>query len=202
MEFRFNCEKLLHPDQDGFAIIDGSKGPTGFNANMPTRTLPEQQNNLFEIIDRMGEASSKSQGLPSIITSASRMFTSDNRLYLRVEGNKVIGLIKVGKKKLFIRNEMAVIREINPLCVLDFYVHESVQRGGHGKGLFEKMLECEKQRPEKLGYDRPSEKLIAFLAKHYGLKKYVPQNNNYVVFSQYFESGPSYSSNREQNQRE
>lgn len=30
--------------------------------------------------------------------------------------------------------------EMNPLSVLDFYVHESVQRGGHGKDLFEKML--------------------------------------------------------------
>ena len=54
--------------------------------------------------------------------------------------------------------------------------------------LFEKMLEKECIRPEKLGYDRPSEKLIAFLGKHYGLKRYVPQNNNYVVFNSYFES--------------
>jgi alpha-tubulin N-acetyltransferase 1 len=53
----------------------------------------------------MGEASSKAQGLPSIITTATRLFTSDNRLYLKVEGNKVIGLLKVGKKNLFIRNE-------------------------------------------------------------------------------------------------
>jgi len=45
---------------------------------------------------------------------------------MRAEGNKVISLIKVGKKKLFIRNELGNIKEINPLCVLDFYVHESV----------------------------------------------------------------------------
>lgn len=50
------------------------------------------------------------------------------------------------------------------------------------------MLERESVRPEKLGYDRPSEKLLAFLAKHYGLKRYVPQNNNYVVYNAYFES--------------
>ena len=54
--------------------------------------------------------------------------------------------------------------------------------------LFEKMLEGEAVRPERLGYDRPSEKLLGFLAKHYGLKRYVPQNNNYVVFNQYFET--------------
>ena len=84
------------------------------------------QNNMFEIIDKMGAASSKAQGLPAVITSASRLFTSDNTLYLRVEGSTVIGLLKVGVKKLFIRNEYGQIKEISPLCVLDFYVHESV----------------------------------------------------------------------------
>lgn len=74
----------------------------------------------------MGAASSKAQGLPSIITSASRLYTSDNRLYVRAEGNKVIGLLKVGVKHLFIRNDYGSIKEISPLCVLDFYVHESV----------------------------------------------------------------------------
>lgn len=42
----------------------------------------------------------------------------------------MLGLLKVGVKKLFIRNDAGNIKEINPLCVLDFYVHESVQRGG------------------------------------------------------------------------
>lgn len=49
------------------------------------------------------------------------------------------------------------------------------------------MLDCEKVRPERLGYDRPSEKLLGFLAKHYSLKRYMPQNNNYVVYNAYFE---------------
>ena len=48
------------------------------------------------------------------------------------------------------------------------------------------MLQAEGVRPEKLGYDRPSEKLIGFLGKHYGLKKYIPQNNNFVVFDAYW----------------
>ena len=66
--------------------------------------------------------------------------------------------------------------------MLDFYVHENVQRGGYGKTIFEYMRRREGVPPEKMAYDRPSEKLIGFLAKHYGLKNYVPQNNNYVVF--------------------
>jgi alpha-tubulin N-acetyltransferase 1 len=44
----------------------------------------------------------------------------------------------------------------------------------------------EQKHPAKLAYDRPSEKLIGFLKKHYGLVKYIPQNNNFVVFNQYF----------------
>jgi len=95
-------------------------------------------------------------------------------------------MLKVGPRKLFIRGDNGAIKEIKPLCVLDFYVDHNVQRGCHGRALFEKMLEVERVRPEKLGYDRPSEKLISFLAKHYGLKKYVPQNNNFVVFDAYW----------------
>jgi len=85
-----------------------------------------------------------------------------------------LGLLKVGKRNLFIRNELGALKEIKPLCVLDFYVHESVQRNGIGKLLFEKMLAHEKVSPHKLGYDRPSEKLIAFLSRHYALKQYIP----------------------------
>jgi len=124
--------------------------------------------------------------LGHVITTASRLFTSSDKLYLRSEGGKVIGLLKIGSRKLFIRNESGQIKEITPICVLDFYVHESVQRGGQGKQIFEKMLQVEGVKPEKLAYDRPSPKLIGFLKKHYGLSNYVPQNNNYVVFSAYF----------------
>ena len=75
---------------------------------------------------------------------------------------------------MFIRDAYGAIKEIKPLCVLDFYVHESVQRGGHGRALFDFMMRCENCRPEKLAYDRPSEKLIGFLRKHFGLAKFVP----------------------------
>jgi alpha-tubulin N-acetyltransferase 1 len=53
-------------------------------------------------------------------------------------------------------------------------VHESIQRGGYGKIIFEHMIKRENIDPAKMAYDRPSEKLIGFLGKHYGLKNYVP----------------------------
>ena len=72
-------------------------------------------------------------------------------------------MIKVGVKKLFIRDEAGTIKEIEPLWVLDFYVHESCQRIGYGKILFEAMWKREKIQPDKLAYDRPSIKFINFL---------------------------------------
>ena len=40
---------------------------------------------------------------------------------------------------------------------------------------------------EKLAFDRPSDKLISFLRKHFNLVKYISQNNNYVIFNAYFD---------------
>eukprot|EP00499_Haloplacidia_sp_CaronLabIsolate_P002742 CAMPEP_0196784530 /NCGR_PEP_ID=MMETSP1104-20130614/17185_1 /TAXON_ID=33652 /ORGANISM="Cafeteria sp., Strain Caron Lab Isolate" /LENGTH=71 /DNA_ID=CAMNT_0042154815 /DNA_START=41 /DNA_END=253 /DNA_ORIENTATION=- len=62
--------------------------------------------------------------------------------------------------------------EMSPLCVLDFYVHESCQRQGVGKQLFDVMLEHSGSTPARLAYDRPSPKLLAFLDKHFGLRAY------------------------------
>ena len=49
------------------------------------------------------------------------------------------------------------------------------------------MLRNEKIEPHQIGYDRPSPKLIGFLKKHYQLVNFIPQNNNYVVFNDYWE---------------
>ncbi len=48
------------------------------------------------------------------------------------------------------------------------------------------MITFEGFAPEKIAYDRPSDKLIKFLMRHYNLKDYIPQNNNYVIFNEYF----------------
>ena len=83
------------------------------------------------------------------------------------------------------QEEEGIQYEIEPLCILDFYVHESFQRLGYGKKLFETMLENENVEPHNLAYDRPSEKFLSFLKKHYNLANYTPQPNNFVVFREY-----------------
>lgn len=49
------------------------------------------------------------------------------------------------------------------------------------------MLDVENKKACQLAYDRPSPKLIAFLKKHYNLVNFIPQNNNFVIFQQYFD---------------
>ena len=49
------------------------------------------------------------------------------------------------------------------------------------------MLENENKKANMLAYDRPSPKLISFLKKHYNLVNFIPQNNNFVIYQQFFE---------------
>ncbi len=123
MQFNFNCEQAL-ASREGFAVIEGS-----FQTAIKPGYIPF----VNEILDSMGYNSSCAQGLNTIITSSSKFFSSNHRCYLKAEGNTVIGMLKVGVKKLFVRDEHANYHEISPLCVLDFYIHESQQRGGLGK---------------------------------------------------------------------
>ena len=84
-------------------------------------------------------------------------------------------MLKVGRKKLFLLDSAGKPHELSPMCVLDFYVTETRQRTGCGKRLFEAMLRREQVEPRSLAVDRPSEKLISFLRKHYSLASIIPQ---------------------------
>ena len=182
MEFNFDCIQSLDCDKDGFSILEGS---------YQNRIVPGYILFVKEILNMMGEASSKAQGLQTIITSADKFFSSNHRIFIKAEKNKVLGFIKVGNKKLFLRDRNYNYHEVYPLCVLDFYVHESTQRRGIGKQLFDYMIKFEKKSPKELAYDRPSPKLISFLRKYFGLQGFIQQNNNFVVFDDFFSLIPS-----------
>jgi alpha-tubulin N-acetyltransferase 1 len=151
---------------------------------------------LYRAIDELGRGSKTAQGLNNVLTSVERLHDNQqHRLYLLQKDKCFIGIIKVGVKKLFIRTKSGDLKEIDPLCVLDFYVAESEQRSGFGRVLYDAMLEREGVRPHQLAYDRPSPKFVGFLRKHFGLSDFVPQTNNFVVYEQYF-SGASTSQPR------
>lgn len=111
----------------------------------------------------------QAQGLRAVITTLAKLMTSQHRIYVAASGGSAMGLLKVGYKKLFItvslpvaaarragpsgprpsratlalpQDRFARMHELEPLCVLDFYVHESLQRRGVGKAMFEAMLKA------------------------------------------------------------
>ncbi|KAL4218672.1 Alpha-tubulin N-acetyltransferase 1 [Mactra antiquata] len=140
----------------------------------------------------MGEASSKAQGLYTIITTGRKLQLSDHILYVMKDaaGNggrgSVVGILKIGRKKLFVYSDRGNVHEMEPMCVLDFYVHESRQRMGCGRKLFDFMLEDIGVRPCHLAIDKPSYKFSQFLKKHFHLRAEIPQVNNFVVFEGFF----------------
>lgn len=179
MDFPFDLHMLLDSDRVVSVWDSAALGRR--------RQNPMWGPQMAQLIDTMGKLSAKAQSLPGPITTQAKLLGTDQRLYLYVDQNQAMGILKVGKKKLFIRNPAGACREIEPLCVLDFYVHESCQRTGIGRLLFEVMLASEQAQPHALGYDRPSPKLLGFLARHYGLSSYFPQANSFVVFDAYFD---------------
>ncbi|XP_068780014.1 alpha-tubulin N-acetyltransferase 1 isoform X6 [Struthio camelus] len=177
MEFPFDVAAVLG---ERVTVVDQHLRPAGRRGPAHRGELQQQQ--LRIVIDELGKASAKAQGLPAPVTSAARMEANRHVLYILrdAEGRgaakgAVVGFLKVGYKKLFLLDRGGTHNEAEPLCVLDFYVHESLQRHGYGKELFQHMLRSERTEPRRLAVDRPSEKLLAFLRKHYGLADAIPQ---------------------------
>lgn len=111
MEFKFDVETLLQPNQYGIAVLDGKTSGAAFrihefmqvNTFLPRAAAsmtPAEQ--VMEIVDRMGGGSAKSQLLPSVITTSGRFFGTDNKLYIKVQGNRAIGMLKTGPRKLYV----------------------------------------------------------------------------------------------------
>ncbi|XP_067608496.1 alpha-tubulin N-acetyltransferase 1 isoform X2 [Pseudorca crassidens] len=158
-----------------------------------TERSVDLQQQIMTIVDELGKASAKAQHLPAPITSASRMQSNRHVMYIlkdtsaRMAGKgAIVGFLKVGYKKLFVLDDREAHNEVEPLCILDFYIHESLQRHGHGRDLFQYMLQKERVEPHQLAIDRPSQKLLKFLNKHYNLETTVPQVNNFVIFEGFF----------------
>lgn len=151
---------------------------------------------LARVIDALGEASAAAQEIPAAVTTTDKLTRSRHRVYILVEptvdGTIVVGLLKVGFKQLFLRDERCHLRQVRALCLLDFYVHESRQRRGCGRRLFDCMARTECLSPAQLPIDHPSAKLLAFMGRHFGLEQVIPQNNHFAVFRGFFD-GTSHS---------
>ncbi|CAG9138199.1 unnamed protein product [Plutella xylostella] len=96
-------------------------------------------------------------------------------------------MLKVGHKKLFLYDRSAHVLETEPLCVLDFFVLGQRQRHGHGKRLFDHMLQDQGVSVKQLAIDGPSENMCKFLRKNYGVEELVRQSNNFAVAPEFFQ---------------
>lgn len=177
MEFPFDLS-FLKGNVQGITICDGK-----FARQLSMEAIPHYNH----ILDDMGKASCTAQGLGQAVTASYLLRGTDHKIYLLHDGqHRVKALLKIGTKKLFIHGPDHRYIEMKPLCLLDFYVEESCQRKGVGRYIFEWMVRAEGTEPRHIAYDAPSPKLLAFLDKHYGLKLFLPQNCNFVVFDDHF----------------
>ncbi|XP_076822219.1 alpha-tubulin N-acetyltransferase 1-like isoform X2 [Clavelina lepadiformis] len=183
MEFDFNIN-LLFPDN-----------VTLVGRHVPGHTQDsrfQQHKNLQLVIEVLGRKSAKAQQLTGSITSLHKSQIHGHHIFVLKNPSSnnglgsVIGFVKVGKKRLFVLDHDGNHNEVFPLCVLDFYVHESQQRRGHGLQLFKHMLQHENVQPSHLAIDRPSQKFISFLKKHFNLWATIAQVNNFVIFEGFF----------------
>ncbi|CAK6978927.1 alpha-tubulin N-acetyltransferase 1 isoform X3 [Scomber scombrus] len=184
MEFPFNINQLF---TERVTVLDHA-----LVAGRESTGRPDLQANIATVIDELGRASAKAQQLTAPITSVSKLQSQRHQVYLLKDGESnggrgvVVGFLKVGYKKLFLLDRQGVHIEAEPLCVLDFYIAENVQRHGYGLELFDFMLQHKDSEPVLMAYDRPSPKFLSFLAKKYCLTQSVPQVNNFVVFEAFF----------------
>uniref|UniRef100_A0A8D1D149 Alpha-tubulin N-acetyltransferase 1 n=2 Tax=Sus scrofa TaxID=9823 RepID=A0A8D1D149_PIG len=190
MEFPFDVDALF-PER--ITVLDQHLRPPARRPGTTTPARVDLQQQIMTIIDELGKASAKAQHLPAPITSASRMQSNRHVMYILKDTSArpagkgaIVGFLKVGYKKLFVLDDREAHNEVEPLCILDFYIHESLQRHGHGRELFQHMLQKERVEPHQLAIDRPSQKLLKFLNKHYNLETTVPQVNNFVIFEGFF----------------
>ncbi|KAM6958726.1 alpha-tubulin N-acetyltransferase 1 [Aplochiton taeniatus] len=184
MEFPFDINPIF---SEKVTVLDQN-----LNGGRKSMTRPDHQSQITTVIDELGKASAKAQQLTAPITSAVKLQSNRHQLYLLKDGERnggrgvAVGFVKVGYKKLFLLDQLGAHVEAEPLCILDFYVTENLQRHGYGLELYEFMLQHKGMEPMQMAYDRPSPKFLSFLAKHYSLKESVPQVNNFVVFDGFF----------------
>ncbi|XP_077599528.1 alpha-tubulin N-acetyltransferase 1 isoform X2 [Stigmatopora nigra] len=184
MEFPFNVHHLF-PER--FSVLDKT-----LLAGRVFTERPDLQTQVTTVIDELGKASAKAQKLTTPVTTTAKLQSQNHELYLMKDGDSqggcgtIVGFLKVGYKKLFLLDQQGLHKEAEPLCVLDFFISENLQRNGYGLQLFNFMLQHKSLDPVLMAYDRPSPKLLSFLAKHYRLTQIVPQVNHFVVFDGFF----------------
>ncbi|KJP87467.1 hypothetical protein AK88_02899 [Plasmodium fragile] len=164
-------------------------------------------------VDEMGLLSSTEQHLSGILTTLDNVADQDNTLYCLTQQGELIGMLKIGTKRLYLYNGKDLHCR-SCACLLDFYIQRNFRKRGLGlvsttltpgekkrkekvnvlimdvlikeNELFNFMLRDKAISPSKLCYDNPSYKLRNFLKKHFSPCALIKQPNNFVIFAEYF----------------
>ncbi|CAM9761924.1 unnamed protein product [Scytosiphon promiscuus] len=175
-------------------------GISRWNAEKAGSLDPRDSTAFNAALNEMGQMSSKAQQQTTLLTAADKFRESADIVYVACDstGGIMQGFLRLGQKYLFLYPDgNAPMIERNTTCLLDFYVHESVQRKGIGLELFRSALKEERLSPTEIAYDRPSPKLKPFLAKHFGLQNCLDQPNRFMVFAEHFDAGTATSSRQQ-----
>ncbi|ORX59093.1 DUF738-domain-containing protein [Piromyces finnis] len=147
----------------------------------------KRYNDLEIQIKKLGDESAKWQKLRYAITTLDIIEENpEQKLYIICgQNNDLIGYIKIGKKKLYLYDKDGVCHELVLQTILDFLITTIYQKKGIGHHLFEYVLKKENLKETNIAYDRPSDRLINFLKKHYNFTKDIPQYNNFMIFENF-----------------
>ncbi|XP_004932777.1 alpha-tubulin N-acetyltransferase 1 isoform X4 [Bombyx mori] len=188
MEWMVPVNEML---RDEITRIDYNLMTDTFEGNI--RTVRMLQDSLSKLIDVLGEYSSAAQGLNRVITTGEKLrLCPSHVVYILKDKDakngegEAVGMLKIGRKHLFLFDDKEQVRELEPLCVLDFYVVCNRQRTGCGKKLFDFMLKDTESDVHALAIDGPSHKMEQFLKRNYGVERLVRQNNNFAVSPKFF----------------
>ncbi|CAH0577700.1 unnamed protein product [Chrysodeixis includens] len=178
--------------EDEITKITSTMLPPKFSGDV--RTVRAVQDSIAKIIDNLGEQSAAAQGLNKVITTADKLRNNPAHIIYLLkdfrgkEGKgEVIGMLKVGRKHLFLFDERDTVREVEPLCVLDFYVLRDRQRMGYGRKLYDYMLQDLEVMAWEMAIDGPSAKMEQFLSRNYAVDRLMRQNNNFAVAPNFFD---------------
>lgn len=125
MEFSYNLNETF-PGTSHILKIGHDLLPSDYNMSFNGRNFHLLQQRVSDILDTMGEASARAQGLKAPITSGSRLrMQSEHVVYILIDRSSnnglgsVVGLLKVGKKNLFLIGNLQLLKKS-----YSFQVHE------------------------------------------------------------------------------
>lgn len=146
---------------------------------------PDMQRLLHDNLNQLGVQSGVEQALTGPITSIEKFLASSpaQTLLLHYQDTLPVAYLKYSvRESLYFYDKQGKAVVLSPMCLLDFYVDKRLQRGGIGLQLFQQMLDLLQLRPEDIAYDRPSEKLTAFMKKHFHMGNGELQPNRYMIY--------------------